>query len=94
MKDAYEDIVCDAVARHLAVSPENIHPAHDVLFDLGLDALDVALIALRFEALGRLEFPLARLDDVQTVRQLTNLVRDWALSGATGEDSLCSSAAE
>lgn len=76
--DPYDIVVRDALARHLHVSRDDVRSSHRLREDLGLDAFDLSMIALRLERAARREFPLAVLDLIQTVDQLARLVRAWA----------------
>jgi acyl carrier protein len=76
--DPYDIVVRDALARHLHLSRDDVRSTHRLREDLGLDALDLSMIALRLERVARREFPLAVLDLVHTVDQLVSLVRAWA----------------
>jgi acyl carrier protein len=46
--------------------------------DLDLDPLDLVLIALRIEGILRVEFPIAQLEWVRTVADITRIVRSIA----------------
>src|SRR5262249_51824543 len=49
----------------------------DLQRDLGLDPLDLVLIALDLEETYRAEFPIAELELVRTVGDLSTLARAW-----------------
>lgn len=70
--------VCQALARQLALAPEDIALHQRLREDLGLDSLDLSLVALRLERALRREFPLAVLDLVTSVHDLVRFVRAWA----------------
>jgi acyl carrier protein len=74
MIESAEDRVQRVVARHLGVPPEDIAPSARVEGDLGLDPLDLVLIGLRLEELEEREFPVAQLEAVVTVSDLTAIV--------------------
>jgi acyl carrier protein len=75
MNDPLADIVRRAVAEHLDVEPGGIQAAHRFARDLELHPLDVVLIALRLEEVEGVELPIDRLDSVETVAELTKLLR-------------------
>jgi acyl carrier protein len=72
------EIVSCALALHLEVDPGEIVPSMRLEQDLGLDPLDLVLVVLRLEELGDIEFPVADLEDLLTVGDLVELVRDWS----------------
>jgi len=73
-----DDLVCDALARHLGAPVTTIRPEHRLRGHLGLDSLDIALVVLRLQRdVGR-EFPMALLEVVETVDELSRLVQAWA----------------
>jgi acyl carrier protein len=65
------------LARRLGTVPDRILGAHDLAHDLGVDPLDLVLVALDLEELGRDEFPIAKLETVRTVDDLSRLVCSW-----------------
>jgi acyl carrier protein len=75
VNDSLDDIVCHVVARHLDVAAGEIALRQHLERDLGLDPLDLVLIALRLEDIEHLEFPLAALESAQTVSDLTGILR-------------------
>jgi acyl carrier protein len=75
MKRSVDELVCEVVARHLDVEPRTITLRTTVDRDLALDALDLVLIAIRIEEMSGIEFPIARLESVRTVADLTKIVR-------------------
>ncbi len=71
--------VAVALARHLGgESRPPLDGAMRLDEDLGLDPLDLTLIALRLEQEHGAEFPLHRLDEVRTLADLDRLVERWA----------------
>jgi acyl carrier protein len=76
--DPYESLVHDALTRQLGFDPGVLRPEHRLREDLGLDSLDLSLVALRLERKVRRDFPLAVLSLVSSVDQLVRLVRAWA----------------
>ena len=75
MKSSLDEMVCEVVARHLDVEPRTIDLQKRVDRDLALDPLDLVLIAIRIEELSGIEFPIARLESVKKVGDLTQIVR-------------------
>jgi acyl carrier protein len=71
------DPVRVALARHLNVDPEAVLPVHDLRADLKLYSLDLVLIALGLEREGGSEFPIAWLDTVRTVAELSAITVAW-----------------
>lgn len=76
-ENRHDALVRHTLAAHLDVAPEAIAEAMDLDDDLGLDALDLVLIALALEERVGAEFPLALLESVTSVRQLSSLVGTW-----------------
>ncbi len=75
MNDSLTDIVRCAVARHLDVEPADVRSWHRFERDLGLNPLDVTLIALDLEEIEDIELPIDRLHELRTVAELTALAR-------------------
>lgn len=77
-------IVRRALARHLSVPVHGVTPSDDLERDLGLKPLDLAIITLRLEADAGAwsEFPMARLEGVQSVAQLAEVVAGWIAEDA------------
>ena len=73
------ELVRRALAAHLGIAAEEIDESQDLEQGLGLDPLDLVLVALRLEDLGEvlIEFPVADLAGVATVADLTAMVRRW-----------------
>lgn len=69
-----EDLVRVALASHLGVPPASISLEHELDRDLGLDALDIVLVALRLENVLEAEVPIADLEDAITVRDFADIV--------------------
>lgn len=78
------EIVRFALAMHLNAPPDVIGESLALDEDLGLDPLDLVLVVLRLEELGDIEFPIADLEGIRTVGDLTDLVRAW---GRTAPDT-------
>jgi hypothetical protein len=76
--DGFEDIVEGALARHLRLRPERVRASHHLRDDLGLDALDLAQVVHSLARIADRFFPFAVLDEVETVAELTSVVRAWA----------------
>jgi hypothetical protein len=83
MKDGYDEIVRLALSRRVTTSCDSLEDGQ-VLVELGLHADDVLAVALEFARIAGRDFPLALLDLVETVGELTGLVRAWA-----GSDPVC-----
>jgi acyl carrier protein len=77
-RDDFEDIVEGALARHLRVRPERIRSSQHLQDDLGLDPLDLAQVVHSLARIADRSFPFAALDRVETVAELTSVVRAWA----------------
>jgi acyl carrier protein len=75
MKDSLEGIVRRAVAQHLGVDSSEIQSTHHFQRDLAFQPLDVVLIAIRLEEIEDVELPIDRLDSIETVGELTRLLR-------------------
>jgi len=67
-----------AIARHIDVPPSELRSTHHLSRDLGLDPLDLVLVALRLEEGADVEFPIAELESVHTVDDFAELVQAWA----------------
>jgi acyl carrier protein len=77
MNGSAEPTVQQLLARRLGAAPERILGAHELTRDLGVDPLDLVLVALDLEEIEDGEFPIAELENIRTVDDLANLVRDW-----------------
>lgn len=77
MRSDEVEVVCFALGLHLQIDPAEIQEAQRLEEDLGLDPLDLVLVALRLEEIGDGEFPVADLAEIVTVRDLVNVVRVW-----------------
>jgi acyl carrier protein len=84
--DMHLEIVRFALALHLGVDPHVIEPENRLEGDLGLDPLDLVLVALRLEEIEEGEFPVARLETVTTVADLVEIVRRWSTLPGTAEE--------
>jgi acyl carrier protein len=69
-----EDLVRVALASHLGVPPEAVSLAHELDRDLGLDALDIVLVALRLENVLEAEIPIADLELAVTVQDFADVI--------------------
>lgn len=87
MIDIHLEIVWFALALHLDLDPEWIQPGHRLEGDLGLDPLDLVLIALRLEEIENEEFPVADLETVTTVFDLVTIVRAWSKVPSDSHDA-------
>jgi acyl carrier protein len=77
MESLTDVMVTRAIASHLAMPVDEIDGHDSLAEDLGLDALDLVLVALRLEENIGVDFPLARLDGVVTVDDLVALAASW-----------------
>jgi acyl carrier protein len=84
--DMHLEIVRFALALHLSVDPQDIDVEDRLEADLGLDPLDLVLVALRLEEIEEGEFPVARLEMVTTVGDLVAVVRGWSVMPASLEE--------
>ncbi|HEX4516879.1 MAG TPA: hypothetical protein VGH87_30950 [Polyangiaceae bacterium] len=77
-----------AIAMHLDVSLDMIDDAHRLSADLCLTPIDLVSIMLEVESahLGSDEFPVERLDEVDTVGELVGIFENWAEQRDTYED--------
>lgn len=80
---ACEHVVVHALAQQLLVDPAQIRTDQRLREDLGLDSLDLTVIALRLERSLRREFPLAVLELVVSVQDLVRFVHAWATGART-----------
>ncbi|MBX3192409.1 MAG: acyl carrier protein [Labilithrix sp.] len=70
-------IVQNALACHLRTPEASFDAALELERDLGLDPLDLVLIALGLEEAVGVEFPVALLEGVRTVGDVARLVSTW-----------------
>jgi acyl carrier protein len=75
MRDSLGETVRCAVAQHLDVDSIDIRSSHRFERDLGFERLDIVLVALRVEEVVKVELPFDRLDQIDTVADLTALLR-------------------
>lgn len=71
-----EDLTKSIIARHLGLRREQIKLTHRLRTDFGCDNLALIGMALDFEDLERTEFPFARLEHIETVSDLVEVVSD------------------
>jgi acyl carrier protein len=69
-----------ALANHLGVDPLAIEGRQSLEDDWGLDALDLAIIAMRLEDAHLIEIARVALDELRTVADFESLVRRAAVS--------------
>ena len=86
MIDMHLEIVRSALALHLEVDSREIDVKDRLDADLGLDPLDLVLVALRLEEIEQGEFPVARLETATTVADLVAVVRAWSAMPGTAEE--------
>jgi acyl carrier protein len=77
MNAAVDPIVRHLLAVRLETPLEGIDADQELQRDLGLDPLDLVLLALDLEETYRAEFPMAELELVRTVGDLSTLARAW-----------------
>ena len=77
MMDRPQELVRVALAMHLNMDVARISPESDLEHDLHMDALDLVLVVLRLEEIEEAEFPIAELEGVATVEELTGMIRSW-----------------
>jgi acyl carrier protein len=75
MTETCHEVVVLALAAHLGVDALAVESRQDLEVDWGLDALDLALVALRLEDALEIEIPGSSLDTVRTVGDLEAAVR-------------------
>ena len=68
-------LVLATVARHLEVDHDAVTMDQDLEGDLGLDFLDLVLIASRLEGLSGADLPVQGLREARTVGDLASLLR-------------------
>jgi hypothetical protein len=72
-----QELVRTTIAAHLRLDPEVIQ-SDSRLSDLHLKPVDLAWVAVRVETLARGgQFPVERLADAVTVRDITNAFESW-----------------
>ncbi len=80
MRGPIELRVHRALARHLGIDPRRVAPSDRLGEDWGLDALDLALIALALEEGEAMAYPMGDLQTLHTVADLVSLTRAWLLA--------------
>ena len=70
-----ETLVRMEIARHLRVPLEEVRSWSHLKSNLGLDPLDLVIIALNIEDFEECVFPVARLEGALTVRDIVRIVR-------------------
>jgi len=83
MQPRHTELVRSALAAHLQVPAESLVEGIALEATLGLDPLDLVLVALRLEEQVGVEFPIALLEDVRTVGDLEMITRAWLASVPT-----------
>jgi acyl carrier protein len=74
MNESLDEVVREVVARHLDIDVSEVDPLGHLRLDLHLDPLDLVLIALRLEDMEQREFPIHRLEFVETVSDIADVV--------------------
>lgn len=77
MREETFDIVRRELSSHIGLPPSEIGRDRRLDRDLGLDPLDLVLLALRLEDREGAEFPVAELAGVRTVGDLVAVVHTW-----------------
>ncbi len=77
MMDRPQELVRVALALHLDMDVAGITADSELENDLGMDPLDLVLVVLRLEEIEESEFPIAELEGVTTVGELTGMIRSW-----------------
>lgn len=77
MEVSNQSLVRRAIAAHLDIAVDELSAADTLEGDLGLDPLDLVLVALRLEQDVGVEFPVSLLEQVKTVADLDGLVGSW-----------------
>ena len=80
-----DSLVRLAVALHLEVPLDSVRSEDHLEHDLGLDPLDLVLVVLRLDELVGAQCALADLQQIQTVGDLENMVRDWQDGARQGD---------
>jgi acyl carrier protein len=70
-------LVKAAFASHLGGPAESFDETQHLVHDLALEPLDLVLISLELERAVGFEFPVASLEDAQTVGDVSAVVRGW-----------------
>ena len=89
-KDSFDATVRKTIAHHVGLDPAQVEPALSLTNDLGLDPLDLVLIALRLEDIEQIDFPIEQLGTVHTVGELTRLFQAWIQASELGVPVLAS----
>jgi hypothetical protein len=76
--DGCERVVVHSLARYLGAEPSAIGLATDLRRDLRMATLDLELVLIRLETVGRVEFPTASAESVHTVGALVDMFRSIA----------------
>lgn len=83
MRSHAKSLVYRNLAAYLNVDETTLRDSQGLAEDLGLDALDLALVAIGLEDTrrGATELPLQQLADVRTVAGLVTLFESWWYGG-------------
>lgn len=74
MNDSLDEIVREVVSRYLELDTSEVDLDQHLDRDLGLDPLDLVLIALRLEEIESVVFPMERLGTAVTVQDLASIL--------------------
>jgi acyl carrier protein len=82
-------VVHGVLAAHLGIEVAAIEDEQRIDRDLGLDAFDLVLVALRLEerAPERGEFPIDALDPSMTVREVVAVHLSWAVLSSAADEA-------
>jgi acyl carrier protein len=77
MEEVHAVLVRSALSAHLGLPRDFFGNDQDLTADLGLDPLDLVMVALHLEEAVGIEFPVALLEEADTVGDIVALVRIW-----------------
>jgi acyl carrier protein len=73
--DPFDHLVRFTLAQYLGVEADTLQPSQRLREDIDLETVDIAIVLLRLEDMGRIEFPQASAQLVATVADMTELFR-------------------
>src|SRR3954465_10953233 len=83
-----------ALGLYLDRNPADIDPNAELERDLGLERLDLVLIAFRLEEFAHVEFSISDLEGVVTVGDFEALVREWARATPGDDENIVDEGSE
>jgi len=87
MSTPSETMVRFALGAHLGRDPRTFLASDELTHDLGLDRLDLVMVALRCEQTACIDdFPFTLLDEVRTVGELVVLIGSWLESASVWDE--------